>query len=67
MEHPEYLTVSEVAATLRLSPDSVARRFAGRRGVLDLGRGEEMHRRQYRQLRISRAALTDFISEVQSD
>jgi hypothetical protein len=60
----EFLTVAEVAEILRLSPDSVSRRFENRAGVLDLGRPEELHRRRYRQLRISRRALNEFISEV---
>jgi hypothetical protein len=61
---PEYLTVGEVGAILRLSPDSVARRFSGRDGVIDLGESERMHKRRYRLLRISRTALNEFIQEM---
>jgi len=63
-ELPEYLKPNEVAEVLRISVDQVYRIFPGRRGVLNLGTLERMHKRKYTVLRISRAALNDYIEEV---
>jgi hypothetical protein len=60
---PDFLTPSEVAGILRVSIDTVYRTFSGRPGVLNLGRPERLHQRKYSVLRISRAALNDFIAE----
>jgi hypothetical protein len=62
----EFLTVKEVASILKTSPDSILRKFAGRPGVIDLGSGEETHKRRYRELRIPRSALERFIREKSS-
>lgn len=60
----EYLTPAEVAKTLKLSTDSVIRRFENRPGVLVLGREESRFKRKYRTLRIPREALEKFIVET---
>lgn len=59
----EYLSVSEVAKILHLSPESVIARFEKRPGVIDLGRPETRFRRQYRILRIPREVLEKYIIE----
>jgi hypothetical protein len=59
----EYLTPEEVGRILRVHRDSVIRRFEGRPGVLDLGAPECGKKRQYRVLRIPRAAVDRFIAE----
>jgi hypothetical protein len=53
----ELLTVSDVAEVLKVSEDTVIRRFANRPGVVDLGGGK------YRVLRIPRPVLEKFIME----
>jgi len=52
-----FLTVSEVADMLRISPDTVIRYFGDRPGVLDLGSPEDVRKakRRYRILRIPTA------------
>lgn len=62
-ELPEYLKPNEVAEVLRISVDQVYRIFPGRRGVLNIGSPERLHRRKYSVLRISRGALAEFIEE----
>jgi hypothetical protein len=61
----EYLTVAEVAAILKVSAETVIRRFATRPGVLDLGAKATRFKRRYRTLRIPREALEKFILEMQ--
>ncbi len=58
-----FFTVSEVATILKVSDDTVTRLFSGRKGVLDIGTPEKLRKRQYRILRISKAALDEFITE----
>jgi hypothetical protein len=60
----EYLTSGEVAAILKVSPDTIIRRFENLPGVLDLGSGEGRFKRRYRVLRIPRETLEKFIVEV---
>lgn len=48
----ELLTVSQVAAVLKVSEDTVVRRFARVKGVIDLGSAESRSKRRYRVLRI---------------
>jgi hypothetical protein len=60
----EYLTPTEVADILKLSVDTVIRKFERRSGVLILGRGESRFKRRYRTLRIPREALEKFIVET---
>jgi hypothetical protein len=62
----EFFTVKEVASILKTSPDSILRKFAGRPGVIDLGSNETVHKRRYRELRITRSALERFIREKSS-
>ena len=59
----EYLTVSEAAEILRVSPDTIGRRFENVPGVLNLGYPEKMRKRRYRLLRIPKSALHEFIQE----
>jgi hypothetical protein len=59
----ELLTVSEVAAILKESPDAVTRRFAKVPGVIDLGRAETRDKRQYRVLRIPKAVVEKYLSQ----
>jgi hypothetical protein len=61
MDIPEYLTVEEVASILKVSTDTVIRKFENRPGVLDLGSGEGRFKRRYRVLRIPRETLEQFI------
>jgi hypothetical protein len=61
----EYLTPTEVAKILKISTDSVTRRFEHRTGVLNLGTEETRFRRRYRTLRIPREVLEKFIIETQ--
>ncbi len=48
----ELLTVSQVAAVLKVAEDTVVRRFARVKGVIDLGTSETRNKRRYRILRI---------------
>ena len=59
----QFFTVGEVAKMLKVSDDTVTRFFADRKGVIDLGAPERLHRRGYRVLRISKPALDEFITE----
>ena len=59
----ELLTTKEVAIELKVSTDSIIRWFAHRSGVIDLGKGEKMHKRRYRELRIPRSVLNLFLVE----
>ena len=59
----EYLTPAEVADILKVSLNTVIRRFENVPGVVDLGSEEKMHRRRYRTLRIPRSVLNRFIAE----
>ena len=61
MQEQEFFTVSEVAKMLKVSPDTIIRRFEKEPGVIDLGAHERMHRRRYRVLRIPAAALNRFL------
>lgn len=59
----EYLTPAEVGKILKLSRRTVFRIFANMPGVIDLGRKETPHKRQFRLLRIPRAVLNSFLAE----
>jgi hypothetical protein len=48
MQEIEYLTVAQVAAILRVSTDTVIRKFGNQPGVIDLGTPEMQHKRRYR-------------------
>jgi DNA-binding transcriptional regulator YhcF (GntR family) len=54
---PELLTVREVAALLKISPESVTRRFQNLPGVIDLGSPETRFKRAYKVPRIPRLVL----------
>jgi hypothetical protein len=43
---PEYLTPEEAATILRVSPETVRRRFEKRKGVIDLGTPETRHKKR---------------------
>jgi len=58
---PEFLTVAEVASHLRVSTDTVIRKFEKVSGVLDLGSEETRSKRRHRVLRIPRSVLNKFI------
>jgi hypothetical protein len=60
----ELLTVKDVAIVLKCSEDSVVRRFAGVKGVIDLGTGETRTRRRYRVLRIPKSVVEAHLSEL---
>jgi len=60
----EYLTPDEVAAILRVSPDTVMRKFAKRKGVIDLGSSETLHKRRHRVLRIPREVFNQYVHEI---
>ena len=59
----EFLTPYEVAAILKVSTDTVIRRFQRYPGVIDLGSNESRFKRRYRVLRIPRETLNRFIME----
>ena len=61
--HLSFYTAREVAAILKISTDSVIRKFSSLPGVIDLGSPEQGKKRQYRVLRIPREALERFILE----
>ncbi len=60
----ELLTLVEVAAILKCSPDTVARKFAKLPGVVDMGTPENLkkHRRRYRVFRIPKATLEKYLT-----
>jgi len=59
----EFLTPIEVSAILKVSTDTVMRKFSTIKGVIDLGTPERRFKRQYRTLRIPREVLERFIFE----
>lgn len=65
----ELLTPNEVATLLKVSEDTVLRRFADLPGCIDLGSPEVTRgpgrKRRYRVLRIPRAVLNRFLLENQ--
>ncbi|WP_433963853.1 helix-turn-helix domain-containing protein [Tunturiibacter gelidiferens] len=62
----EYLTAQEVADILKISTDTVIRRFESRAGVIDLGSSESRFKRRYRVIRIPRQTLEQFLLESKS-
>ena len=67
MQEPEFFTVQEVAKMLKISPDTVSRRFEKESGVIDLGTPERLHKRRYRVLRIPAAVLNRFLHKKRVD
>jgi hypothetical protein len=57
----ELLTVAEVAAILRVSDETVTRRFQKVKGVIDLGSPETPKWRRYRVLRIPKTVVEKFL------
>jgi hypothetical protein len=57
----DLLTISEVAEILGVSDDTVTRRFAKVKGVIDLGSPEMPKRRRYRVLRIPKTVVEKFL------
>lgn len=62
-----FYTAGEVAEILRVSRDTVIRRFSNIPGVIDLGTPETARKRQYRELRIPAEALERFIIKHRVD
>ena len=58
------LTVSQVAAVLQCSEDTVVRRFARVKGVIDLGTGETRNKRRYRVLRIPVSVVEGHLAKL---
>jgi hypothetical protein len=59
----EYLTAAEAAAILKVSPETMIRKFASRSGVIDIGSPEGRFKRRYRVLRIPKHTFEKFIVE----
>jgi hypothetical protein len=57
----DLLTIEEVATILNVSPDTVTRRFAKVKGVIDIGSPETPKRRRYRVLRIPKTVVEKFL------
>ena len=55
------MTISEVAGILGVGEDTVTRRFAKVKGVIDLGSPETPKRRRYRVLRIPKTVVEKFL------
>jgi hypothetical protein len=60
---PEMLTPREVAQILKVSVDTVIRRFGDMPGTINLGSEETFGKRRYRLLRIPRPVLEKFLIE----
>ena len=57
-----FLTPTEVAGVLKISPKSVIARFSGMQGVLTLpDEGKRKKRERYRQIRVPKHVLDSFI------
>src|SRR5216683_1621507 len=60
----ELLTVKDVALILKVAEETVVRRFAKVKGVIDLGTGETRHKRRYRVLRIPVAVVEAHLAKL---
>src|SRR6184192_2017482 len=60
----ELLTVAQVATVLKCSEDTVVRRFARVKGVIDLGVGESRSKRRYRVLRIPVSVVEGHLAKL---
>lgn len=65
MLEQEFFTVDEVAKMLKVSRDTVSRRFENEPGVIDLGVPTRRYKRRYRVLRIPAAVLNRFLHKKQ--
>jgi DNA-binding LacI/PurR family transcriptional regulator len=61
MQEQEFFTIAEVAKMLKVSPDTISRRFEKEPGVIDLGAPERRYKRRDRVLRIPAAVLNGFL------
>ena len=61
--HHEFLTAAEAAAILKVSPETIIRRFRTAAAVIDLGSPEGRFKRRYRVLRIPKNVFQRFIVE----
>src|SRR6266481_9054101 len=59
----ELLTVSQVAEVLKVSEETVVRRFAKYKGVVDLGASDSRDKRRYRVLRIPKTIVERYLVE----
>jgi hypothetical protein len=59
----ELLTVSQVAEVLKVSEETVVRRFAKYKGVVDLGASDTRDKRRYRVLRIPKTVVERYLVE----
>jgi len=57
----ELMTVAQVAEILKVSVDTVTRRFSRVKGVIDLGSPESPKRRRYRVLRIPKTVVEKYL------
>jgi hypothetical protein len=57
----DLLTVEQVAQILRVSPETVTRRFAKVKGVIDIGSPETPKKRRYRVLRIPKTVVEKYM------
>jgi hypothetical protein len=62
---PECMTVADVAATLKVSDDTVLKQFGALEGVIDIGTPGSMHRRRKRVLRIPWWTLERYLADKQ--
>jgi hypothetical protein len=58
------LTVKDCAEILQVSADTVVRRFARVKGVIDLGTSETRNKRRYRVLRIPKAVVEGHLAKL---
>jgi hypothetical protein len=63
MQEQEFFTVDEIAKMLKISSDTIRRRFENEPGVIDLGAAERRHKRRYRVLRIPASVLHRFLHQ----
>lgn len=60
----EYLTPQQISKLLKVSTNTVVRKFERRNGVLDLGSSESRFTRRYRVLRIPRTVFEAYVIEA---
>ncbi len=61
----EHYTPAELAQKLKVSTDTILRKFADYPGVIDLGTPEKGRKRRYRVIRIPHSVLEKFLIEMQ--
>jgi hypothetical protein len=60
---PTFYTAAEVAAILKVTPETIISKFENRKGVVDIGSDETRFKRRYRVLRIPHETLENFLVE----